>query len=74
MQIGDLPALLEKLADLLPVFEALADRVLVRTGKRGEDQISGVGVARMHLDSGVAFNDPHDLREVAEIESGLDAA
>ncbi|SIJ27713.1 Uncharacterised protein [Mycobacteroides abscessus subsp. abscessus] len=57
----------------LTVGEGLVDRILVRTGERGEDEVAAVGVTFVDADL-VAFGDRvDDLVDVGEVEFGIDA-
>ena len=69
-QIGHGP--LVGVVDVL-VSHALGDRILMGAGKRAEDEVSRVGLSRMHLHSGQALIGLPDLRHIGEVEFGIDA-
>ena len=58
---------------MLPLGEALLDRVLVRAAEGGEDQFAGVRLARRHGHAGAALIHFADGVEVGEIELRVDA-
>ena len=53
--------------------ETLLDRILMRTGERGENQVAAVGVARMHRHLVAPLDRSARSRDVGEIELGVDA-
>ncbi|MPN28991.1 hypothetical protein SDC9_176438 [bioreactor metagenome] len=63
MEVGHFPALLEMASDLFALRHSLADRVLVRPRKRGEDQLSGVRCARIGGDAGNLLDEGGDFRQ-----------
>src|SRR5690606_13109918 len=53
--------------------KALLDGVLVRTGEGREDQIAGIGVARVDGQRGAAFSAAAHFVDVGEVEAWVDA-
>ena len=74
VQIRDLPALIEEVAAVTAFIQPLADRILMRTGESGKDQIARIGMTGMNFQAGVAFHDTDDFRHIAEAQPGFDAA
>ncbi len=67
-QVGDFPGgvgLLHR--------EALLDGVLVRAGEGREDQVAGVGVARVHGQLVAVFDAAADFVDVGEVQARMDA-
>src|SRR5205823_12631408 len=54
-------------------LEALLDRVLVGSGERGVDQVTGVGVARVHRQLIAVLDRAPDLVDVGEVDHRVDA-
>ena len=53
--------------------EGLLDRVLVRAGERGVDQVAGVRMARMHRQLVAMLDGAADLVDVGEVQPGCHA-
>ena len=53
--------------------EALLDRVLVRAGERGEDELAGIRMPRMHRQRRAVLGGADDGADVGEIELRIDA-
>ena len=60
-------------ASSLQRLEALLDRVLVRAGERGVDQVARVGVAGVHRKLVAVLDGAPDLVDVGEIDHRVDA-
>ena len=69
-QVGHLPRLVGMRR---AVLQPLVDRVLVRAGEGGENQVAAVGLAQRHVQLRAALVEIAHLADVAEIELRVDA-
>ena len=69
-QVGDLP---QTVIALFERLEALLDRVLMRAGKGRVDQFAGIGVARVDRQLVAVLDGAHDLVDVGDDQTGIDA-
>ena len=67
-QIGHLPVFV-----LALLAQRLADRILMAAGKRGIDQLTHPGMARMQRNAGAFVDDADDLVGIGQIQLGVDA-
>ena len=74
VQIRDLPALIEELADLFAPIHTFADGILMAAGKSGKDQFARIGVTAMHINTRSVFHRIHDLGQVGKIQTRRNTA
>ena len=77
-QVGGLPTDLVDRGALRPgpglqVFQALLDRILVRSGERRVDQVAGIGGTGRHRHPGAVLDGAPDGVHVGEVDHRIDA-